>query len=97
MLVTALELFGLNFLTEFSSIVISLVLFFTATDSMNIAMAVAVNLYPIKFRGMATSSILLLGRIGSFVNSNIVGLLLANPCPSVFNSGGIMAISELNL
>lgn len=94
---TALELFGLNFLTEFSSIVISLVLFFTATDSMNIAMAVAVNLYPTKYRGMATSSIMLLGRIGSFVTSNIVGLLLDNPCQSVFNSGGIMAISELNL
>lgn len=76
---------------------IGLVLFLSASDAINIAMALAVNLYPTNYRGMATSFVLLLGRIGSFVNSNLVGLLLANSCSSILYSNGVMAISKLTL
>lgn len=93
-LVSASASFALNYLTEFDSIVIGLVLLVTSSDCANIAMALAVNLYRTNYRGMATSFILLLGRIGSFVHSNIIGILLTYSCSSIFGMSGALSISE---
>lgn len=91
---SAISCFAINIVTEFSLTVISFVVFLGCCSSANIVMAVAVNLFPTKYRGMATSFILMFGRIGGFSGSNIVGLLLANMCTSIFYLNGALLISK---
>lgn len=57
-------------------------------------MAVAVNLFPTNYRGMATAFILMCGRLGGFVGSNLVGMLLAGKCSSIFYINGVLLISK---
>lgn len=97
MLITASASFSINILTGFHSIVTGLLVFVTSADCANIAMAVAVNLYPTNYRGTATAFILLLGRVGSFIFSNVVGMLLTYSCSSIFYLNGALAISKSNL
>lgn len=56
-------------------------------------MAVAVNLFPTNYKGMATASILLCGRLGGFSGSNLVGMLLSGMCTSIFYVNGGLLIS----
>lgn len=56
-------------------------------------MAVAVNLFPTNYKGMATASILLCGRLGGFAGSNLVGILLSGMCTSIFYVNGGLLIS----
>lgn len=97
MLISALSCFSLNILTEFYSIVISFILFLSCSICSVIAMSVAVNLYPTKHRGMATSFMQLIGRIGTFTYGNVVGLLLANSCASIFYLNGALVASKFHL
>lgn len=96
MLVSALSCFALNFTTAFHSIVISFILFLSCLICSNIVMAVAVNLYPTNYCGMATSFMQLIGRMGTFTYSNVVGMLLVKSCSSIFYLNGALAISKLN-
>lgn len=59
-------------------------------------MAVAVNLYPTQYRAMATSFILMCGRLGGVAGSNIVGLLLEESCSLIFYLFSGVLISEFN-
>lgn len=94
MFLSASTCFALNYLTEFNSIVTSFVIFLGCCSSANIMMAVAVNLFPTNYRGMATSFILMFGRIGGFAGSNLVGILLAGMCPTIFYLNGALLISK---
>lgn len=74
----------LNFVNEFYWIVACFVAFLSCCVCANVVMAVAVNLFPTNYRAMATSFILMCGRIGGVIGSNIVGVLLENFCPWIF-------------
>lgn len=92
--ISALTCVGLNILTEFNSIVISFVVFLSCCSCANMVMAVAVNLFPTKYRGMATAFILMFGRLGGFVGSNLVGALLSYKCSLIFYINGGLLISK---
>lgn len=94
-MVSAITCFALNILTEFNSIVISFVVFLSCCSCANLVMAVAVNLFPTSYRGMATAFILMFGRLGGFVGSNLVGLLLSSMCSLIFYINGGLLISKL--
>lgn len=96
-LVSTAACFALNILIEFNVIVISFILYMSCSTCSVIAMAVAVNLYPTNYRGMATSFTQLIGQIGVFTFSNLVGLLLAKSCPTIFYLNGALAISMSKL
>lgn len=91
LLVSAIACTLLNFLTEFYSTVLSFVIFLSANVSSNMIMAIAVNLYPTKYRGMATAFILMCGRIGGVGGSSIIGLMLNINCAVIFYlSSGVL-------
>lgn len=81
----------LNVLTDFYSTVLSFVIFLSANVSSNMIMAIAVNLYPTNYRGMATAFILMCGRIGGVSGSSIIGLMLNINCAIIFYlSSGVL-------
>lgn len=59
----------------------------------SIVMAVAVNLYPTAYRAMATSIILMCGRIGGVAGSVVIGAALENYCSSIFYFSGAFIMS----
>ncbi|XP_055305413.1 synaptic vesicle glycoprotein 2C-like isoform X2 [Sitodiplosis mosellana] len=93
MFVSTLTCFALNFFTNFGMIVTSFIIFLSCCSCANIVMAVAVNLFPTNFKGMATAFILMCGRIGGFAGSNLVGMLLTGMCTSIFYIEGGLLIS----
>lgn len=86
--------FALNIFTEFHLIVISFIIFLNIISGIAIAMALGVNLFPTKYRGMATSCIMLFGRLGSFSGGTLIGILLTNNCSLIFYICGAMLISK---
>lgn len=66
LLISSVACVTLNILIEFNWIVMSFVIFLSIVSGVTIALAVAVNLFPTSYRGMATSFILMFGRIGGF-------------------------------
>ena len=57
-------------------------------------MAIAVNLFPLSHRGMAIMMIMMCGRIGGFVGSVSVGLMLECNCTLIFYLFGATILSE---
>lgn len=94
-MISAITCFALNIVTEFNSIVISFVVFLSCCSCANLVMAVAVNLFPTSYRGMATAFILMFGRLGGFAGSNLVGILLLSMCSLIFYINGGLLISKL--
>lgn len=86
----------LNIFTEFKWTVIGFLLFICFASCVNVVMAVGVNLFPTKYRGMATSFIMMSGRFGSFVGSSIIGVMLANMCKWIFYMNAALLISMLH-
>lgn len=86
----------LNVFTEFKWTIISFLLFMCFGSCCNIAMA-AINLFPSKYRGMATSFIMMAGRLGSFAGSSVIGLLLADMCSWIFVMNGGIMLGKLTL
>lgn len=95
--VSVISCFALNALTHFYMTVLSFVLFLNCCVMANIALAVGVNLFPINYRGMATSFILMFGRLGGFAGGTIVGALLEYNCSSIFYLHGTLLISKFTL
>lgn len=87
---------ALIFFTEFKWIIISFLLFMCFGSCANIAMAVGVNLFPERYRGMSTSIIMISGRIGSFVGSTLIGLMLDSMCTWIFYMNGAIMTSKLS-
>lgn len=85
---------ALNILTNFTWTVVSFLIFMSFCTCVNIILAVGVNLYSIKYRGMATSIIMMFGRFGSFAGSTLVGLLLAQFCTSIFYLSAAVMIGK---
>lgn len=86
--------FLVNFVTNFYVIVICFVAFICCMVCSSIVMAVAVNAYPTNYRAMATSFIILFGRLGSANGSSVIGLLLQNHCTLIFYVFGGVLISK---
>lgn len=82
--ISAIACVAVNFFTGYYPIVVSFILFLGCCITANIIFAVGVNLFPTTQRGMATSFILMFGRLGSFIGGSIVGVLLENSCTSIF-------------
>lgn len=93
-LISAITCIALNIFNEFNLIVMSFVIFLSIVSGVSIAMAVGVNLFPTNYRGMATSFILMFGRIGGFSGGLSIGLLLANMCSVIFYLYGALLISK---
>lgn len=47
-------------------------------------MAIAVNLFPTNYRGMATAFIMMCGRIGGVTGSSVIGIMLNINCAIIF-------------
>lgn len=75
-------------------IVMSFVIFLNIVSGVAIALAVGVNLFPTNYRGMATSFILMSGRIGGFTGGILIGFLLGNMCALIFYMYGALIISK---
>lgn len=58
----------------------------------NVLSAATVDLYPTRLRAMAVCISLMMGRLGSVVGANIVGLLISHHCESAFLASGISLI-----
>ncbi|XP_031628109.1 synaptic vesicle glycoprotein 2B-like [Contarinia nasturtii] len=84
---------AINFFTDFKAIVSSFILFVSSCSCANIVMSVAVNLYPTQYKGMASATILMFGRLGGFFGSNLVGVLLSTMCTMIFYANGTLLIS----
>lgn len=84
----------MDFVDNFYVIVICLVAFVCCGVCSTIIMSVAVNSYPTNYRAMATSFIMLCGRVGSVTGSNFIGLVLQNHCPLIFYVFGGVLISK---
>lgn len=84
----------LNIFTEFKWTIISFLLFMCFGSCANIAMAVGINLFPSKFKGMATAFVMMSGRLGSFVGSSVIGLMLADMCSWIFVINGAIMMSK---
>lgn len=83
-----------NFISNFYAMVVCFVIFLSSAICSNMIMAVAVNLYPTNYRGMATSFIMVFGRIGSVSGSSIIGFLVGNHCTLIFYLYGGILISK---
>lgn len=84
----------LNFVDNFYLTVIFYVVFMCSAICSSIIMAVAVNLYPTNCRAMATSFIMLFGRLGSANGSSVIGLMLPHHCTMIFYVFGGVFISK---
>lgn len=84
----------MDFVDNFYVIVICLVAFVCCGVCSSIIMSVAVNSYPTSCRAMATSFIMMAGRVGSVSGSNFVGFMLENYCTSIFYVFGGVLISK---
>lgn len=93
LILSALGCVAMNVFTDFNWTVLSFVLFLSCCSSSNIILAVGVNLFPTKYRGMASSLIMMFGRLGGSAGSTLVGILLAGKCTSIFYIYGFMLIS----
>lgn len=96
LIVSAFGCVALNIFTEFNLTVLSFVIFLSCCSSSNIVLAVGVNLFPTKYRGMSSSLIMMFGRLGGSAGSTLVGILLAQYCSSIFYIYGVMLISEFH-
>lgn len=92
--ISAVTCVALNILIEFNWIVVSFVIFLSIVSGVSIALAVGVNLFPTNYRGMATSFILMFGRIGGSSGGALIGLLLVNMCTVIFYLYGVLLISK---
>lgn len=97
LLISAVTCVTLNIFIEFNLIVMSFIVFLSIVSGVTIALAVGVNLFDVNYRGMATSFILMFGRIGGFAGSSLIGLLLVNMCSFIFYLYGAMLISKFDL
>lgn len=84
----------MNFVTNFYVIAICFLAFVCCGVCSSIIMAVAVNSYPTTYRAMATSFIMLFGRLGSVSGSNFIGLLIQHHCSLIFYVFGGVLISK---
>lgn len=84
----------MDYVDNFYVIVICLVAFVCCGVCSSIVMAVAVNLYPTNCRAMATSFIMMAGRLGSVSGSNFIGFMLENYCTWIFYVFGGILISK---
>lgn len=84
----------MNFVSNFHVIMVCFVAFVCCGVCSSIIMAVAVNAYPTNYRAMATSFIMMAGRIGSVSGSNFIGLMLGNYCTWVFYVFGGLLVSK---
>lgn len=96
LVLSALACFAMNIFTDFNWTVLSLVVFLSCCSSSNIVLAVGVNLFPTKYRGMASSLIMMFGRLGGSAGSTLVGILIVEKCTSIFYIYGFMLISMLS-
>lgn len=94
LLMSAIASFALVFFTEFYLIVISFIVFLNIISGIAITMALGVNLFPTKYRGLATAFVMLFGRVGSFTGGTVIGILLTNNCSLIFYICGAMLISK---
>lgn len=94
LIVSMLTCVSIDFVSDFYAIVICFVIFLSCNACASIVMAIAVNLYPTNNRGMATSFIMLFGRIGSMAGSNFIGFMLLNYCTLIFYLYGGFLISK---
>lgn len=84
----------LNFVDSFYVTVIWYVVFMCAAICSSIIMAVAVNIYPTNCRSIATSFIMVFGRLGSANGSSVIGLMLHHHCTLIFYVFGGVLISK---
>lgn len=75
---------SLNFWTNTNLSITFFIIFVSCAVCASQVMAVAVTLFPTSYRSMATSFIVMSGRIGSAAGSNAVGLLLKDHCTWIF-------------
>lgn len=94
LILSTLGCVAMNIFTDFNWTVLSFVVFLSCCSSSNIVLAVGVNLFPTKYRGMASSLIMMFGRLGGSAGSTLVGILLVEKCTSIFYIFGVMLISE---
>lgn len=64
--------------------------------SVPVVNAATVDLYPTNSRAMAICISLMMGRMGSVVGANIVGLLLDNYCQWAFFLSGALLIGKIS-
>lgn len=96
LLISSVTCVTLNIFIEFNLIVMSFIIFLSIVSGVTIALAVAVNLFPTNYRGMATSFILMFGRIGGFSGGTLIGILLAKTCSTIFYLYGALLIGEFS-
>lgn len=84
----------LTYVTGFYPIFVVFNIFLSCCTVANIVMAVAVNLYPIQYRAMATSFVFMCGRIGGVAGSNIVAMMLENNCDMIFYVFSAVLVSK---
>lgn len=84
----------LNFSTGLYLIFFDFVIFLSCVLVISVVMAVAINLYPTQYRSTAASIILMSGRFGGALGSNLVGLLLEGNCQLIFYSFSVVLISK---
>lgn len=84
LLISACSAVSLNFWTDVNLSIAFFIVFVSCAVCASQVMAVAVNLFPTSYRSMATSFIVMSGRIGSAAGSNAVGLLLKDHCAWIF-------------
>lgn len=65
-----------------------------ASASVSVISGGAVVLFPTHVRAIAVCIVLMSGRIGSVVGSNVVGYLIENNCELAFGINGIVGIGE---
>lgn len=96
LILSAIGCVALNIFTDVNWTVLSFVVFLSCCSSSNIVLAVGVNVFPTKYRGMASSLIMMFGRLGGSAGSTLVGVLLAQHCSSIFYVHGVMLISRFH-
>lgn len=75
---------SIDFCTDINLLITFLVIFMSCITCMTQVMAVAVNLFPTNYRSMATSFIIMCGRIGGAFGSNAIGFFLAGYCTWIY-------------
>lgn len=94
LILSAIGCVALNIFTDSNWTVLSFVVFLSCCSSSNIVLAVGVNVFPTRYRGMASSLIMMFGRLGGSAGSTLVGVLLSQYCTSIFYIYGVMLISK---
>lgn len=93
-LLSAISVFALNYLTEFYSMAVFLDVFLSIGFCATIVAGISVNLFPVKYRAMSTCFIFMSGRLGGLAGANIIGAFLERNCTTMFNLFGVVAFSK---